>query len=238
LGAWSPKRGLGLAFGVLATALFVFEMLYPVRRPRARPLRTAKVWLQAHVYLGVIALLAVLVHCGFALPRGAMGWGLLVLSAWTVGTGLVGVWLQKWIPSALCDGLRIEAVYERIPALIQKLVGEADKRCEGRSDVLRRFYQTEVREALATLAPSWGFLLNVRSGRDQALEPFRRIATFLEAGEREAVHDLEQIYSDKLELDAQHTLQGILRGWIIVHVPPAGLLMALIAVHVMAWVLY
>ncbi len=50
---WSPKRGLGLGFGFLAALLFVFEMLYPARRPRARPFGTAQAWMQAHVYLGV-----------------------------------------------------------------------------------------------------------------------------------------------------------------------------------------
>ena len=58
---WSPKRGLGLFFGFLAAALFIFEMAYPFRRPKARPLRTAKAWAQAHVYLGALAMLAVLI---------------------------------------------------------------------------------------------------------------------------------------------------------------------------------
>src|SRR5262249_15212419 len=132
----SPKRGFGLVFGIVAALLFVFEMMYPVRRPKARPLKTAKRWLQAHVYFGLIALLAVLMHGGFHWPHGKMGWWLLLLSAWTTFTGLLGVWLQKWIPSSLSDGLRVEALYERIPGLIQKLCAEADQLVEGASDVL------------------------------------------------------------------------------------------------------
>ena len=38
LWAWSPKRGFGLAFGILAALAFVFEMSYPARRPSAVPL--------------------------------------------------------------------------------------------------------------------------------------------------------------------------------------------------------
>jgi len=37
LAPWSPKRGLGLVFGILASLVFVFEMAYPYRRSRARP---------------------------------------------------------------------------------------------------------------------------------------------------------------------------------------------------------
>jgi hypothetical protein len=107
---WSPKRGLGLAFGFVAALGFVFEMVYPARRPRARPLGTARAWVQAHVYLGVLAFLAVLVHAGLSWPNGAMGWWLLVLGAWTTLSGLVGVWLQKSIPRAMADGLQVEAL--------------------------------------------------------------------------------------------------------------------------------
>jgi hypothetical protein len=239
LGPWSPKRGLGLVFGILAALLFVLEMLYPGRRPRARPLGTAKAWLQAHVYLGAIAFLGVLIHSDFGLPHGGMGWSLLLLSAWTTGTGLAGVWLQKWIPVSMSDGLRVEAIYERIPALTGQLTEEADRIVEeASSDALARFYRTEVRKRLSVVEPSWAYLFDVRRGRDRALEPFRRMARFVADEERGAVEDLEQIYVEKLELDAQYTLQGILRRWLVFHAPPAGLLMGLLAIHVLTWVLY
>lgn len=238
-GPWSPKRGLGLVFGILAALLFVLEMLYPARRPKARPLGTAKAWLQAHVYLGALAFLGVLIHADFGFPHGGMGWSLLLLSGWTTVTGLAGVWLQKWIPSALSDGLRVEALYERIPALVAQLMEEADALvANATNDVLARSYRTEVREQMAVVTPSWGYLLDVRRGRDRALEPFRRMARFVAEEQRETVEALEQIYVEKLELDAQYSLQGILRRWLIFHAPPAGLLMGLLAVHILTWILY
>jgi hypothetical protein len=239
LGPWSPKRGLGLVFGILAALLFVFEMLYPARRPRARPLRSAKAWAQAHVYLGAIAFLAVVIHADFGWPHGGMGWALLLLSAWTTATGLAGVWLQKWVPLALSDGLRVEALYERIPTLVAELADEADQLVrEAGDDVLSRFYRNDVRASLSAVTPSWAYLFDVRRGRERALEPFRRIAPFVAAPQREAVDDLQQIFVEKLELDAQYSLQGLLRSWLIFHAPPAGLLMGLLAIHVMTWILY
>lgn len=238
LGPWSPKRGLGLAFGIFAALLFVFEMLYPVRRPRARPLGTARAWIQAHVYLGLLALVAVLAHAGFSLPSGGMGWWLLGLSVWTTLTGLLGVWLQKWIPSALAEGLQVEALYERIPALVEALVAEADEAMAEASDVLDRFYRQDVRERLARPAPSWSFLLDVRAGRERSLEPFRRMVGFVSAEEKPKVDDLVALYTEKMELDAQLSLQGILRRWLVLHVPTAGLLMALLVVHVLGWAVY
>ena len=238
LGPWSPKRGFGLVFGLLATALFVFEMMYPWRRSRARPLRTARNWIQAHVYLGALAFLAVLLHADFRWPRGWFGWSLLILSFWTTASGLAGVFLQKWIPSTLTENLRVEALYERIPSLVETLVKEADALMVGTSDVLSRFYRAEARPLLEKLRPSWSYLLDVRGGRDRALEPFRRISQFIDASEKPKVDDLITIFIEKSELDAHYSLQGILRRWLVWHVPPAAVLMVLVVVHIGGWILY
>jgi hypothetical protein len=238
LGPWSPKKGLGLAFGFLATLLFVFEMAYPWRRSRARPLGTAKAWIQAHIYLGVLAFVAVVVHSDLSWPRGSMGWALLVLSLWTTVSGLAGVFLQKWIPATLSENLRVEALYERIPALVASRLAEADALMAGASDLLARFYRTEARKLIETVRPSWSFLLDIRGGRDRALEPFRRMGQFVDAEEKKKLDDLVSIYIEKVELDAQYSLQGILRRWLVWHVPPAALLMAAVVVHIVGWMAY
>jgi hypothetical protein len=236
--AWSPKRGLGLAFGVLAALLFVLEMLYAARRPRARPLGSAMRHLQAHVYLGAFAFVCVLLHAGLRFPQGTLGWLLLLLAAWTTASGLLGVSLQKWIPAATASGLQVEALYERIPELVRGLVAEADGIVAEASDALERFYRQEVRDRLSELKPSWGYLFDVRAGREAALEPFRRMRTYVPQEDKEKLEDLASLFTDKLELDAQLTLQGVLRRWLWLHVPPAGLLMGLVLVHVFAWVWY
>ena len=62
------------------------------------------------------------------------------------------MWLQKWMPAALAEGLRVEALYERIPDLVEQLVAEADALVADASDVLERFYQQEVRPSLGDAA--------------------------------------------------------------------------------------
>lgn len=233
-----PNSAWGLSLGALATGLFVFEMAYPLRRPRARPLRHAQDWRQGHVSLGIVALLAIFLHTGGRWPAGWAGRSLLVLSIWTTLTGLLGVWWQTWIPAALTEGLRVEALYERIPELVSRLRAEADALAAEGGEVLRRFYETEVRDRLSAVTPSWSFLMDVRSGRERELEPFRRIALFVDPADQERVSDLMTIYIEKRELDAHHTMQGLLRRWPLLHVPAAGLLMGLLAVHVFSWFWY
>jgi hypothetical protein len=234
---FSPKRGFGLAFGIFAALAFIFEMLYPSRRPRARPLGTARAWIQAHVYLGGLAMLAVWMHAG-GLPHGGFGWWLFLLALWATLSGLLGVWAQKTLPLALAEGLRVEALYERIPALVEQLVAEADALVADASDVLDRFYQQEMRPNLSTLKPSWSYVFDVRSGRERALEPFRQIGGYVGEEEKAKVDDLMSLYTEKIELDAQWSVQRVLRLWLWIHVPPAALLMGLLVIHVFTWLWY
>ena len=145
-----------------------------------------------------------------------MGWALLLLSAWVTASGLAGVFLQKWIPAALSEGLRVEALFERIPSLVEGLLDEADE-LDGRGE----------REP-GGLLPAGGpgaacpgsiprgpTCFDVRAGRDRALEPFRRMAQFVPAEEKAKVSDLMEIYIEKLELDAQHRMQQVLRHWLV-----------------------
>lgn len=238
LGAWSPKRGLGLAFGILAALLFLFEMGYPAGRRWPGPLANARVWLQAHVYLGAVAFLAVLAHADFSWPHGAMGWWLLGLSAWTTLTGFAGVWLQKWIPSAIAHGLKVEALLERIPGMLEALRAEADTLAAGSDETLEGFYRREIRPGLERLDPSWAYLLDVRAGRDRALAPLERMRQFVREEDRGKLDDLKSIVIEKLELDAHARLQGLLRRWLLLHVPPAGLLIGLMLIHVYTWMRY
>jgi hypothetical protein len=83
-----------------------------------------------------------------------------------------------------------------------------------------------------------GGLLDVRTGRERALAPFVRMTQFVDDAEKEKVEDLITIYVEKLELDAHFSLQRILRTWLVLHVPPAGLLMGLMLIHVFTWLWY
>ncbi|HEV8314251.1 MAG TPA: hypothetical protein VGQ23_14385, partial [Burkholderiaceae bacterium] len=133
---------------------------------------------------------------------------------------------------------RVEALYERIPSLVQKLLAEADTLMADASDIVERFYRSDIRNRMVAVSPSWGYVLDIRGGRERALEPFRRMSQFVDAAEKERVDDLATIYTEKMELDAQYSLQGILRRWLVFHVPPAGLLMGLLAIHIFAWLWY
>ena len=76
-GPWDPGQGWGLTFGGLAVALLLLEMAYAARRPAAWPFRTAQRWIQAHLYFGLLALLAVMIHADFRWPQSPIGFWLM-----------------------------------------------------------------------------------------------------------------------------------------------------------------
>jgi hypothetical protein len=237
---WSPKRGLGLAFGFAGAFIFLLEMAYPLRRAlRSRPFGTAKEWLQKHVYWGFLGFLLAALHAG-GLPHGAMGWWLIGLTAWVTVSGLAGVLLQKWIPLRLAEQLPVvEVIYERIPATVDDLRAEADALIQGCSERLQDFYYSRIRGPLSAVRPfSLELVLDVRSGRERELEPFRSMARFLEEAEREKIEDLAGLYVQKLELDAHHSNQALLRAWLLwtLHVPAGGLLLGVLLIHVATWI--
>jgi hypothetical protein len=233
---WRAGRWGGLAFGTVGGLIFLIDGLYPLRRRLlAWPFGTAQRWLQFHVYGGVFAMLCVLIHVGFALPRGAMGWWLLALSFWTTATGLLGVALQKWIPSVIASSLRVEALASRIPELTARLAAQADDLMAGAPERLGAAYQAEIRPWLGRAEPAWAYVANVQAGRSR----YGRTLDTLDraVADRQRVRDLRAIVTEKAELDVHLSLQRALRTWLWLHVPPAVALLGLLTVHVFA-VLY
>jgi len=232
---WSAGDAWGLTFGTFAALLMLFAALYPVRRRLLiKPLKTVQQWLQFHVYGSTLAAVFVLAHTGLRLPVGQFGWWLFVLTAWTTVSGLIGVGLQKWIPSLIASQLSVEVIYDRIPDILEQLRADAAKQAEGASEVLQRFYDSQVQPALAGLSPSWSYVFDAHSGHDERLAAFDSIQSFVVEADKEKLADLKTIVNEKLQIEAHYSLQRLLRLWPLVHVPPAMVLMAFIVVHVAA----
>jgi hypothetical protein len=232
---WAPGRLGGLIFGTAATVIFVLDALYPLRRRlMAWPLGTAQRWLQFHLYGGVLACLFVGIHIGFRAPGGAMGWWLLALTLWATASGLGGVALQKYVPTVLANELRVEAIYERIPELAGRLQKEADVLVAGAPDVMQRFYAESIRADLDRLTPSWGYLAGFRAELARRIAPFEGLAAFLSDADRVRLANLQAIVTEKLELEVQYSLQRLLKQWIVFHVVPCMVLLALMTVHIVS----
>ncbi len=224
------------AYGVAAVFFLIATAAYAARRRIMKlaskwRLGRSQTWLQAHLYGGALFMLMVLMHTGFRFPSGTFNQWLWGLSVWTVVSGLIGMALQKSIPRMLASGLAAEAIYERIPSLIERLRGQAESLAAACGEPVRAFYDKNLASSMVGVNPRWIYFFDITGGVQSRARGFRYLRDFLADGERAKLDELEKVYKTKLELDAQYTLQQTLRWWLYAHAPPALLLVALTMIH-------
>ncbi len=234
-----PGNTLGIAYGIMATVLFVAVFAFALRR-RLMKFRPGRTWyyLQVHVYGGALFMLLVFMHTGFKMPQGILTWWLWMLSIWVVGSGLLGVVLQKWIPMLLNSGLSIEVHYDRIPELIADIRHRAESLATTCDYATREFYRKTLAPILATPKTRLIYYLDITGGIQARTEQFDYLRALLPEDEQEKLDDLQAMYKTKLEIDAHYTLQKALRWWLYLHVPVSLVLIVLLALHIFAVVYY
>lgn len=238
-GETRPGGVWGLVFGWGAALLMFAAAAYAWRRRSlawvsSRGWGTARSWLSFHLGAGLLAFVLVLFHIAFRLPQGGLDWLLFLLTVWVTLTGLCGVAIQKSIPRMLTEGLRIEVLYGRIPALVREIRREADDLSSRCGEVVQSFYRASVAPLLERPRLRWRVLLASQAGSPRLAGEFTHLSRVVAEGERPRVTRLRQLHEAKAELDAHFTLQRILRGWLILHAPPSFALLVLLVWHMFA----
>lgn len=231
----NPGNWWGLTYGWVSALLMLGAGLYGARRRMLnRNLGNSKVWVQFHIYGGLLAGLLFLLHIGFRFPSGLFNWLLWLLAVWVTVSGVIGVGLQRWIPRILSSGLSTEAVYERIPDLVAQIRERAETLVASCSEPVRNLYRTSVAAALAMPEPRLIYYFDVTGGIQSRVKQFEFLRRVLSAEEKEKLDSLQDLYRTKLELDAHYSLQTALRWWLFSHVPLSLVLLLMIALHVWA----
>lgn len=238
-GTWLTMRWVT---GLVGFAGIAGVMSYPARksvyRKRAGALRY---WLLAHIYLGVLAAIVLLIH------GGSHGGGLLtlILMLWfdaTILTGVFGVLCYVIVP-------RIMTSIEGDPLLIEDLEG---RRAELHSEIAtienkaneetRQFIDTKVLRHFSSL----GYLLREYSQREELTARLAKARLHFKS-EMAAVADREQrnLLLRAIErlatlrrVDALIYLHRMLKIWIAPHVIATSVMLALMIVHIVQVVFF
>lgn len=118
---------LGLIFGTVALAIFVFAALLGVRKKVVLwRIGTVQRWLRAHIWLTLLTIPLVMLHSGFRLG-GPMTTLIIVFYVVVMVSGIYGLILQHYLPTAMMERLPAESVYEQIPHIRAQLVAAATK---------------------------------------------------------------------------------------------------------------
>src|ERR1700724_1798868 len=106
---------LGLIFGAISLSIFVFAALLGVRKKIVLwRIGTVQRWLRAHIWLTLLTIPLVILHSGFRLG-GAMTTLIILLYVVVMVSGIYGLVLQHYVPTAMMERLPAESVYEQIP---------------------------------------------------------------------------------------------------------------------------
>ena len=229
-----PARGLGLAFGFLATGAIALNLVYLLRRRSRFGVRFGSLqgWMTLHVFTGVAALLAALLHAALVPGHGAGAhsfWALLVIAV----TGGIGRLLYAAVPRA-ANGRELE-LSEALAAFESEVVAS------GLDDPFIAEATREVRELVrarqwrSSLPGRLAALVGVRLDLRRALRRIaaRGAARGIERARIERASVLAR-RAHRIALGAAHLedLRGLLAMWRFLHRWVSVLMLALLALHI------
>ena len=258
---------LGLAFGAISLAIFVFAALLSLRKkiPLWR-IGTVQRWLRAHIWLTFLTIPLIILHSGFRLG-GPMTTLLMALYALVMASGIYGLVLQHLMPRLMKERLPAEAVFEQIPHIRAQLCVAAEKMRDSFRPAPLKTPDAGV-AAAATAAPvakavepspdaeSEAALvefidhqilpyLQARCGERLRLgnarfsdDTFRFAKLRVAEAYRGRVEEIQGWCDERRMLDLQVRLQHWLHGWLFVHVPFSFLLLMLTIWHAYVTLFY
>jgi hypothetical protein len=226
---------VGMWYGIVAAACMVFCGLLSAHRllPGWWWLGCRTWWLKGHIWLGLLSGPLVYFHAagrwgGFL--EGTL-WVLLFL---VIGSGLLGLWLQWYVPRRLTLRLSAEVPYEQIPHVCVVLRADADRLLASvpetalASPGLRQIYAAVIRPFLG---PDYdrSSPLARPSGADAVFKSLRGLpgADVVE----KQVGGLETLCIDRRQIGEQERLHLWLHAWLFAHLPLSVALLVLTALH-------
>lgn len=213
---------LGVTFGVLSVVFTFATFLYALRKrsmQESMPFRgTMMMWLNAHVYLGLLAFLLAVAHAGFGTTSLHLSTGkvLLVLLGILVFTGFAWRLVYRFVPPRAAKAVQHfskEAAIERA----EELQVEIDKICAGRSDS----FQQLAAWVCAKTPP------DAELNQQAAALPQNEQALFAQVA-RMAASRLRSI--ERQGLQSKYTRR--LQGWRVLHVPVTFAFLLFLPIHI------
>jgi hypothetical protein len=255
-----PRGGsaIGLTFGIAGYAMMLYAGLLGARKqvPTWR-IGRAQTWMRGHLWLGLLSLLLILYHGGFAF-RGPLTLVMMLLFFIVIGSGLLGAAIQHYLPSFLTARVPLETIYEEIPHVRAQLREEADQLAVTICGPLDREAVEETAESTSTQGESVlveiehddrerfrevylhkvrPYLTDPETSGAEIADPLRSSETF-EALRRllappihGVLNDLQNICEEEQQLSQQIRIYRWLHAWLLVHVPLSIALLVLGAVH-------
>ena len=214
-----------------------FQLLYGWRKAYAGlPLGPVSIWMQVHIHSGYMVVVLFAIHTQLSLPDTGLEWALWILFVLLALSGMTGAVLTRMIPTRLASRRNLIA-FEKIRPAQAGIARQVDQLV---SDVVSSSGSTAIadlytghlhhffhqpRNLSAHLRKSKLPLKAVRDALDS-------VADKANPSEQEALRSIRSLAAEKDDLDFQYAHQGLLTGWLFVHVPATYGLVILSLFHV------
>ena len=180
-------------------------------------------WVQFHIYLGYLCIGLFFIHVDFRVPDGWLEVMLALLFVLVAGSGVLGIAISRWLPRLLTRKGE-EVIFERIPEFIRELRLDAESIVvnsvtETNSTTIHDFYGNQLRAYFERPRNFFAHILGSNNGLFTVLTELDNMQRYLNDKEKEFSGQLRELVVKKDELDFHHALQGVLKGWLFVHVP-------------------
>ena len=230
----APATATGWSLLALLVALAAFNTR---KRLSMLPLGSASTWLRLHVVGGILAVPLFWLHAGISWPTGLYEQALALLFYGISLNGLLGYCLQRLYPGRLTR-TGLEIIYERIPGEIAQLRERAeavilDCTKETASDTLATHYVQNLQWFFARPRFALSHTFGGQRGQHWIQLQCTTVQRYLSSTERGYLSQLAELAELKNKIDLHYALQGIMKGWLLIHIPLAVALMVLTVWHVL-----
>jgi len=219
--------------------LFVSVLILTAYNARKKitmlPIGSSASWLQVHIYLGLLSILLFLLHISWRIPNG---WLESLLAIFFIGvalSGVTGLYLSRRL-SKLLTRSGEELIFERIPGFVSELRDEAEKlvvECAATtgSPTISEYHAAHLAHFFSKPKNSLRHLLGSNRHLFEMVKEISNMDRYLNDVERKFAEQLGRLMKKKNELDYQYALQGVLKGWLFIHIPLTYGMILLATIH-------
>jgi len=241
---WYYARGfqhggskIGLIYGTIGFFLCYLLAYFGIRKRAYRSrFGTLEQWLQSHIYLGVLAMIILVLHTGGRF-NDKIAVATLILVAIVVASGILGAILYVTVPRLLTE-VESELTVDEISEQMNQIAKQMARIASGRSEPFQRICKQLIDEGTPGWLAGWRLLfsrMRHKKGVPSDWAPLLRLVPNEEEAElRQMLVVSRQRKELLLRLLFQQRYKNVLESWLYVHVPFTVALLVLAIVHVVA----
>ena len=223
--------------GWLLVFMTLFLMVYNLRKKLSFiPLGSNAIWLQLHIYAGLVTGFLFLLHIGWQLSDGAFGLALTLVFGGVCLVGVIGIILSRALSRQLSQHGE-QLIFERIPGFARTIQAEAEAVIlesveKTDSTTLADIYSATLAQHFMNPPRSIGYLIRSKRYLFELHNELAAQERFMNDDERSYSNQIRALIHQRHDLDSQYAIQALLKSWLFIHIPLSYSALLMVMVHV------